>query len=96
MLCLFRDAFDESGWISSTARAILIDLEDRNVGQSVFARFTGGREGTLAYYQSLANIFSRRNVPVSTQLESVVGRMHQLAGNAVREPLHVAASVRSA
>ena len=96
MLCLFRDAFDESGWISSTARAILIDLEDRNVGQSVFARFTGGREGTLAYYQSLANIFSKRNVPVSTQLESVVGRMHQLAGNAVREPLHVAASVRSA
>ena len=77
------------------ARAILIDLEDRTVGQAVFARFTGGREGTLAYYQSLANIFSRRNVPVATQLESVVGRMHQLAGNAVREPLHVAASARS-
>jgi len=69
------------------ARSILIDMEDRNVGTKVFSRFTGGREGTLANYQSLANIFSRRGSPVAAQLESVVARMHKLAGDAVREPL---------
>lgn len=69
------------------ARAILIDLEDRTVGTKVFGRFTGGRERTLAYYQSLANIFARRGSPVAAQLESVVQRLHKLAGDAVREPL---------
>lgn len=72
------------------ARAIVSDLEDRQVGASVFTRFTGGRAGTLGYYQSLANVFSRRGMPMSGQLEMAVARMHQLAGNADREPLRLA------
>lgn len=69
------------------ARAIVSDLEDRQVGTAVFARFTGGRAGTLGYYQSLANVFSRRGAPMAAQLDMAVARMHQLAGNAEREPL---------
>lgn len=71
------------------ARAILADLEDRRVGLSVFSRFTGGKVGTLGYYQSLVNVFSRRGTAIAGQLDNVVGRMHQLAGNAAREPLYV-------
>jgi (p)ppGpp synthase/HD superfamily hydrolase len=47
------------------ARAIVQDLEDPEVGTRVFDRFTGGRTGTLAYYHSLAEIFSARNVTSS-------------------------------
>jgi (p)ppGpp synthase/HD superfamily hydrolase len=61
------------------ARAVLIDLENPEVGQAVFERFTAGREGTLRYYQSLSEIFSTRNTPMAAQLESVVARMHELA-----------------
>ena len=42
------------------ARAILNDLENPEVGTRVFERFTGGREGTLGYYQSLSEVFSKR------------------------------------
>jgi (p)ppGpp synthase/HD superfamily hydrolase len=61
------------------ARAVLIDLENPEVGQAVFERFTAGREGTLRYYQSLSEIFSTRKTPMAAQLESVVARMHALA-----------------
>lgn len=71
------------------ARTIVSDLEDRQVGSSVFGRFTGGRAGTLGYYHSLANVFARRGTPMAEQLELVVARMHQLAGNADREPLRL-------
>lgn len=62
------------------ARAITQDLEDPAVGARVFERFTGGRDRTLAYYQSLASIFAQRKIPVSAQLTAVVARMHELAG----------------
>lgn len=39
------------------ARAILSDL--RAIGPAVFDRFNAGKEGTLWYYQELANIFAR-------------------------------------
>ena len=38
-------------------RAIATDLAS---GEDVFARFTGGREGTFWYYRSLAEIFAMR------------------------------------
>lgn len=66
------------------ARAILGDLEDARVGPAVFERFTAGREGTLRYYQSLSEIFSRRQAPMSSALEITVARMHYLAHADVR------------
>ena len=69
------------------ARAIVQDLEDPRVGVQVFDRFTGGREGTLGYYQSLATIFANHDVPIAGQLNVAVERMHQLAGTDERRPL---------
>ena len=40
-------------------RSILSDY--RSVGESVWARFNGGREGTLWYYRTLRDEFLRRN-----------------------------------
>ncbi len=64
------------------ARAILIDLENPEVGEEVFSRFTGGKDGTLRYYHSLAAIFSKRNVRMANELERTVARIHELAGAA--------------
>jgi (p)ppGpp synthase/HD superfamily hydrolase len=62
------------------ARAIVQDLESPDVGTRVFERFTGGREGTLGYYQALAEIFVSRGLPIATVLDGAVGWMHELAG----------------
>ena len=62
------------------ARAILNDLENPEVGTRAFERFTGGREGTLGYYQSLSEVFSKRGARMVVQLEATVARMHALAG----------------
>lgn len=69
------------------ARAILTDLENPNVGTEVFHRFTGGREGTLGYYESLARIFNKRKAPMAFAFDAVVARIHVLADNAPRRPL---------
>jgi (p)ppGpp synthase/HD superfamily hydrolase len=69
------------------ARAILFDLENPNVAESVFSRFTGGKHGTLRYYHSLALIFARRKAPVASQFDNVVARMHELASATRREGL---------
>lgn len=61
------------------ARAILSDLHNPNVGMSVFSRFTGGINGTLGYYHSLSEIFSKRNVHVAGELDRTVALMHELA-----------------
>ena len=62
------------------ARAIVQDMQDPNVGTRVFDRFTGRRDGTLGYYQSLAEIFSSSGVKVAPVLDAAVARMHELAG----------------
>jgi (p)ppGpp synthase/HD superfamily hydrolase len=69
------------------ARAIVQDLENPGIGQAVFDRFNGGREGTLGYYQSLAHVFATRNVVVAAEFDLAVGRMHELAGTMPRRPL---------
>ncbi|MEZ5461910.1 HD domain-containing protein [Dokdonella sp.] len=61
------------------ARAILVDLENPEVGEEVFKRFTGGKQGTLSYYHSLAETFTRRKTPMAPQMEQVVARIHELA-----------------
>jgi len=69
------------------AQAIVADLENPNIGSEVFGRFTGGRDGTLRYYHSIAIILAKRKVQVAPQLEAVVARMHALAGAYAREML---------
>lgn len=62
------------------ALAIVADLENPAVGLVVFDRFTAGRDGTLRYYHSLAQLLARRQVAMSARLEAAVARMHALAG----------------
>lgn len=59
------------------ARAIVSDL--LKIGPDVFNRFTTGREGTLWYYRSLAEIFERRRAPMAVLLAAEVRQMEQLA-----------------
>jgi GTP pyrophosphokinase len=61
------------------ARAILTDL--RTHGQSVFDRFSAGRDGTLWYYNSLAETFGRLlpNNPVSRDLWDTVEQIRAAA-----------------
>jgi len=57
------------------ARAIAGDLAS---GQDVFARFKGGRDGTLWYYQSLLAIFADRlgrDAPLVIELRWTIDRM---------------------
>lgn len=69
------------------ARAILGDLENPTVGAAVFERFTARRDGTLAYYQSLAEILTRRAAPMALAFERTVARMQELAGASERRGL---------
>lgn len=61
------------------ARAVLRDLEDPAVGRAVFARFTGGVDGTLWYYRALAALFAARGSVVARELAGTVRRMEGLA-----------------
>lgn len=54
------------------ARAILNDFN--SLGLVVFNRFKAGQEGTVWYYQSLAEIFAKRNAPMASALQSVVAQ----------------------
>ena len=61
------------------ARAIVADL--RVVGTAVFDRFSGGRDGTLWYYEALAEVFGRRGPrDLAAELGRIVGTMRELAG----------------
>lgn len=69
------------------ATQIVGDLENPEVGQAIFDRFTATREQTLGYYQALAEIFTERNSPVARAFDAMVGRMHKLADGATRRAL---------
>jgi (p)ppGpp synthase/HD superfamily hydrolase len=69
------------------ARAIVQDLENPEIGTRVFDRFTGGRDGTLGYYQALAEIFMERGVNAARVLDGTVDWMHELAGAGERVAL---------
>jgi (p)ppGpp synthase/HD superfamily hydrolase len=59
------------------ARTILADL--RQDGDTLWARFRGGREGSLWYYHSLVETFRRvENLPMVEELARVVGDIDQL------------------
>jgi hypothetical protein len=49
------------------------------LGPAVFDRLTAGRDGTLWYYRSLADLFTRRGSPVANSLGAVVAQIEELA-----------------
>jgi len=56
------------------ARSILADY--REIGESVWRRFQGKRDGTLWYYRSLVDEFRKRDAnPLVNQLERVVDEL---------------------
>jgi (p)ppGpp synthase/HD superfamily hydrolase len=62
------------------AREVLMDL--RSHGEAVFARFKGGREGTLRYYRKLVEAFRQGQPvpqPLVDELERVVSALETLA-----------------
>jgi len=60
------------------ARTVLDDL--REVGSSVFERFTGRKEGTLWYYRALSERFTRLGPrALAAELERVVSEMERLS-----------------
>jgi len=63
------------------ARAILRDY--RRIGEALWSRFNGGKEGTLWYYRSLVTAFQQagRN-ELNEELDRVVTELEQLAGQA--------------
>jgi (p)ppGpp synthase/HD superfamily hydrolase len=61
------------------ARAILADY--RSVGESLWKRFHGGREGTLWYYRSLVETFrAAGSNALVEELDRVVTEIERLAG----------------
>ena len=61
------------------ARAILQDF--REIGDAVWSRFTGGKDGTLWYYQALSDGFQAHgSMPLHRELERTVHDLETLAG----------------
>jgi (p)ppGpp synthase/HD superfamily hydrolase len=63
----------------NNVRSILSDY--RAIGESVWSRFNGGREGTLWYYRTLRDVFLRhRRNRITRDLELAVKELDALAG----------------
>jgi len=61
------------------ARSILADF--RRLGDTVWSRFSGGKEGTLWYYRSLVGALrDRAPAPLVDELNRVVTELERLAG----------------
>ena len=60
-------------------RAVLRDY--RAVGDEVMGRFTGGRDGTLWYYDTVANVLRRRwPSPLTADLQREVDELLTVTG----------------
>jgi GTP pyrophosphokinase len=60
------------------ARSILADY--RLLGEALWPRFTGGKEGTLWYYRALIDAYrAAGGTPLVDELERVVGEIERLA-----------------
>ena len=64
------------------ARSVLAD--HRSVGDDLWERFNGGRDGTLWYYRAVADTLAGDG-PVADDLERVVAEMETLASNPDRD-----------
>ena len=61
------------------ARSIVADLQ--RSGPGLFSRFTGGREGTLWYYETLSAVFAESGMGfLADELQRTVAEMKRLAG----------------
>jgi (p)ppGpp synthase/HD superfamily hydrolase len=62
------------------SRAVLADY--RVMGDSLWGRFTGGKEGTLWYYRELVKAYHDAGAPVALtdELDRVVSELERLAG----------------
>jgi (p)ppGpp synthase/HD superfamily hydrolase len=61
------------------ARSIVADY--RLLGEKLWSRFTGGREGTLWYYRALCDAYrAAGGTPILDELERTVSELEQLAG----------------
>ena len=65
------------------ARSVLADY--RAVGESLWGRFNGGRDGTLWYYRAVADALAGDG-PVADELDRVVAELEALAGNPTPHP----------
>ena len=65
------------------ARSVLSDY--RAVGEDLWGRFNGGRDGTLWYYRAVADALAGDG-PVAGELDRVVTELERLAGNEASEP----------
>jgi hypothetical protein len=63
----------------SNARAILADY--RRLGEALWDRFKGGKEGTLWYYRSLVGVYRQAgsNTALVDELARVVAKIEQFA-----------------
>lgn len=60
------------------ARAILADY--REIGEDIWLRFNGGKEGTLWYYRELLSAFrTAGDTPLLRELDSVVTELERMA-----------------
>ena len=79
-----RDEDDETRLVSAAdkvhnTRAILLDY--REIGDKVWERFAGKRDGSLWYYRSLADEFERRGANrLTRELARVVAALEKLSG----------------
>jgi GTP pyrophosphokinase len=68
----------------NNVRSILADY--RKIGESIWSRFNGGRDGTLWYYRTLRDEFLRhKSNRITRELELAVNDLESLAGSS-REP----------
>jgi (p)ppGpp synthase/HD superfamily hydrolase len=71
-------------------RAILMDY--RQEGESLWSRFTGGKQGTLWYYRTLVKAFSGKRIqPLVQELNRILTELESLANKGVqvkRPPSH--------
>ena len=70
------------------ARAVLLDYQE--VGEAVFERFKGGRDGTLCYYLKVAKVLARL-LPgsLTRELAETVAHLDKLVAAAAAEPAGV-------
>jgi GTP pyrophosphokinase len=69
----------------NNVRSILSDY--RAIGESVWSRFNGGREGTLWYYQTLRDEFLRRKRNrITRDFDLAVRELKSLTGRATTHP----------
>lgn len=65
----------------NNVRSILSDY--RAIGEAVWSRFKGGREGTLWYYRTLRDVFLKyKRNRITLDLELAVNELDSLAGGA--------------